>query len=172
MGSSSSKEEAASNDPVLRFEEIYYDEDGNLRVGKKHLKTKRQKEDELRLILDIEEDADPEDLEAEDTVWYIMDAAWIGNWFAYTHFEAGVAPHPGPCRNDRLLVFDYDGGQWVPGRRLIMATKKRTGDYRRVTRKVWEQFCELYPGSGPTITTLFKKVPNSESLLLKIFILI
>lgn len=72
------------------------------------------------------------------------------------HYESDTAPNPGPCRNERLLIPDYELNQWVPRKNLIMASKKRSGDYRRVSRKTWELYSDLYPGSGPTITTIFK----------------
>jgi hypothetical protein len=153
MGCGGSKDDAP--DAVFKFQEIYYDDQGNLRVGKANVKSKDQKEKELRDILNIEEG---DDAESEDVVWYIMDSTWIAAWFAYVHYEVDTAPHPGPCRNERLLVPDFKNNVWVPKERLIMSSKKRSGDYRRVSRKTWELYCEFYPGSEPTITMLFKKV--------------
>lgn len=154
MGCGGSKDDT-EDDNILRFQDIYYDEEGNLRVGRAHVKTKEQKEKELRDILNIEAG---DDMDAEDVTWYIMDASWIAAWFAYVHYESETAPYPGPCRNERLLRPDYTLQKWVPQDRLVMASKKRSGDYRRVSRKTWELYSELYPGCGPTITTVFKNV--------------
>jgi hypothetical protein len=123
-------------------------------------KSLRVKYKELREIMETE---DNEDLDEEEVSWYVMDAAWIRSWFAYVHHESDnlkedTAPNPGPCRNERLLHPDFESRTWLPRERLVMASKKRGGDYRRVSRKTWERFREIYPRSGPTITTIFKKV--------------
>ena len=39
-----------------------------------------------------------------------------------------------------------------------MATKLSTGDYRRVSKEVWDKFCEYYEGCGPAIQMPFKDV--------------
>ena len=39
-----------------------------------------------------------------------------------------------------------------------MATKNSIGDYRRVSKEVWDKFCEYYEGCGPAITTVFVQV--------------
>jgi hypothetical protein len=94
MGNKSSKkEEQPSNDVVLKFEEIYFDEHGNLRVGRKNVKSKKIKAKELRMIMEIEDDEDPDAAEAPDTVWYIMDASWVASWFAYTHLESDTGTY-------------------------------------------------------------------------------
>jgi hypothetical protein len=155
MGCCSSKDDA--EDAVINFENIYYDEHGTLRSGRLNVKDKASKEEELRAILNIEEGENQDD---EEVKWYIMDAAWIASWFAYVHYESDTSPNPGPCRNDRLLKPDLEEEKWKPQPKLIMASKKRDGDYRRVSRKTWELYCNLYPGSGPTITTTFKRDDN------------
>jgi hypothetical protein len=84
--------------------------------------------------------------------WYAMDTAWIASWLAYAHGDKSVAPAPGPCRNNRLLAFDYVEGKWKGRFGLWMAKKEQEGDFRRVSKEVWEQFVAYYPGSGPAIS--------------------
>lgn len=95
--------------------------------------------------------------------WYIMDSAWIATWLAYVHFDKDVAPAPGPCkseqlildhdnlngiywslpgRNNRLIAFDYQLQRYTGRFGLLMAVAERGGDYRRVSQAVWEKFCE------------------------------
>ena len=54
--------------------------------------------------------------------------------------------------------------KWVCKHTLSAATEGSTGDYRRVNEETWLKFKELYPGSGPAITTVFyndKKYANN-----------
>jgi hypothetical protein len=39
-----------------------------------------------------------------------------------------------------------------------MATKTLVGDYRRVSKEVWEKFCDYYPGCGPLIQATYLEV--------------
>ena len=87
--------------------------------------------------------------------WYVMDSAWIEAWLAYTHGDKTMAPAPGPCRNHRLITFDYAEGKWKGRFGLWMARKEQGGDFRRVSKEVWEQFVSYYPGSGPAISMTF-----------------
>jgi hypothetical protein len=73
----------------------------------------------------------------------------------------------GPCRNNRLLICDYANSRWKAKDGLLMASKSSMGDYRRVSKEVWDKFCEYYPGSGPTIKSVFVVVT-----LFSVFIII
>jgi hypothetical protein len=81
MGCTGSKKEdevdEGTKDKIYQFQDIYYDDVGNLRHGRSHMRSKEVKEKELKDVLNIEEG---EDLESDDVVWYIMDAAWISDW--------------------------------------------------------------------------------------------
>lgn len=92
-----------------------------------------------------------------------MDSAWISSWLAYVHFDKENAPAPGPCRNDRLITWDYQQGKYVGRFGLLMAVKDRAGDYRRVTKETWDKYCLLYPGSGPVITMVFNGSKMDET---------
>lgn len=102
--------------------------------------------------------------EEEGKIWYIMDSAWITSWLAYVQFNKDVSPAPGPCKNHRLLVPDFENSCWKAKPNLVMATtgKKTLGDYRRVSREVWENFCIYYPGCGPEIKTTFTFDPARQ----------
>lgn len=95
--------------------------------------------------------------------WYIMESAWIASWLAYVHFDTMNAPAPGPCRNDRLITWDYAQHKYVGRFGLFMAVSDRAGDYRRVSKETWEQFCAFYPGSGPAITMQFAADQANEN---------
>lgn len=95
-------------------------------------------------------------------VWYIMDSAWIASWLAYVKFDRKVAPAPGPCKNNRLIIYDYHDKKYIGRPGLIMARKDFGGDYRRVSKEVWDLFCSYYPNSGPSITMVFVLSEKNE----------
>jgi len=147
MGSGESKEKD-EEESVLPCHLIGYDEHGNLSllVGGE----KRDRDDEMVRIMNFDK------IEGEDEKpWSIMDSVWVQSWLCYVHLERNIAPMPGPCRNDRLIMLNQETNEWVARSGLIMAVKDRAGDYRRVTEEVWREFQKLYPGSGPEISTFF-----------------
>lgn len=114
---------------------------------------------QIREIMQLDRTDDKD----EEKTWYIMDSAWIASWLAYVHFDKENAPAPGPCRNERLLTWDYQQGKYVGRFGLYMAVKDRAGDYRRVTKETWDKYCLLYPGSGPAITMVFNASKMDET---------
>jgi hypothetical protein len=92
-----------------------------------------------------------------------MDSSWIASFLAFAHTDKGVAPAPGPCKNHRLLEWDFNQQKYVGRFGLIMASKEFGGDYRRVTEAQWKQFVEFYPGSGPEITMEFLRTDANET---------
>lgn len=90
-----------------------------------------------------------------------MDSAWIESWLAYVNVNKGIAPCPGRCNNNRLVVYDYQLQKYVKRQKLIMAVKDRAGDYRRVSEEVWHKFKEYYPDSGPAIAMTFTENDSS-----------
>jgi len=68
------------------------------------------------------------------------------------------------------LVPDFDSHEWKPRGELVMASKASMGDYRRVSKEVWNKFCEYYPGSGPEINMAFKEVVYALLFLLFYFL--
>lgn len=101
--------------------------------------------------------------EEEGGEWYIMDSAWVESFLNFAYIDKDVAPAPGPCKNHRLIEWDYSAGKYVGKFGLVMAVKERAGDYRRVNKAVWDQFCSFYPGSGPAITMQFSATDMNES---------
>lgn len=92
-----------------------------------------------------------------------MDTAWITSWLAYTYFNKGVSPEPGPCRNDRLIHLDSNNNEWIVREDIHMASATWKGDYRRVSKEAWEEFLKFYPGSGPAITFEFLVSSDDKS---------
>ena len=86
----------------------------------------------------------------------------MASWLAYVKFDRKAAPAPGPCDNRRLIVYDSENKAWVGRPGLIMARSDFGGDYRRVSKDVWELFCSFYPNSGPTITMVFNASEKNE----------
>lgn len=62
---------------VFDLQDLYFDTEGNLRMGSGHRKTQMQKDKEMRALMELEDD---EDLEADERLWYIMDAVWVADW--------------------------------------------------------------------------------------------
>lgn len=48
-----------------------------------------------------------------------------------------------------LMYVDLDKNGWRPRKDLVMASSVQSnrGDYRRVSKEVWEKFSEFYPGN-------------------------
>jgi hypothetical protein len=101
--------------------------------------------------------------EEEGGTWYIMDSAWVESWLGFAYMDKDVGPAPGPCRNHRLIEWNYAQNRYQGRWGLVMAVKERAGDYRRVSKEAWEQFCTFYPGSGPAITMEFVATDMNES---------
>ena len=154
---------------VLNPRLISFDAHGNLRYGG----PERDRNDELLRVLSTDKDHKNDDDPNQE--WYIMDSAWVQSWLLHVYLDPDNAPGPGPCRNDRLCVnrdhlssSSFSTSKRISTRlkakdRLVMATAKRAGDYRRVCEKTWRVFQELYPGSGPSIIAKFPEiVPSTD----------
>lgn len=167
---------------VLDKRHAFWDDHGNLRnsdIKSKLLQTKQEKvripiEVQMKNIMALRDDtdADKEEMEkarieklkeddeladdhgAEETTWYIMESAWCRSWMAHVYSDTLTAPDPGPCNNRMLLAYDLETMAWTSRQSLKMDGQSK-GHYRRVTEDVWTKFKEMYPGSGPTIKTMF-----------------
>jgi hypothetical protein len=94
-----------------------------------------------------------------DKVWYVVDASWLASWLAFVHYEKNTSPAPGPCRNDRLIVPDFEAGRFEPRPGLVLSHHGRlTGHYRLMSAAAWSLIEKCYPGSGPEIRTSFHPV--------------
>ena len=80
----------------------------------------------------------------------------------YCRLNKNINPNPGPCRNECLLVSTESG--WIARTDLVMARQDKEGDYRRILKATWDKFCDLYPGSGPSIRTTFTEVSHLSPL--------
>ena len=89
-----------------------------------------------------------------------MDTAWIESWLAYTYYNKGVSPNPGPCRNNRLIEWNDETLNWNIRSNLDIATASFKGDYRKVSSETWFAFKKYYPNSGPAITFQYRVVIN------------
>lgn len=157
------EEEEKEEVRVYDVSHIFYDEVGNLRYSPKLAKTVEQRKEELLEIMKFEEEFNAH-LSAvtstkltstikptEEECYCIIDSVWIDAWLQYVHLNT-QAPGPGPCTNDRLIIFDDENMCWVAKKGLISASKLIKGDYRRVSKKIWETYKSYYPASGPMIT--------------------
>lgn len=91
----------------------------------------------------------------------MIETAWLTAWLAYVHHDKHIAPAPGPCRNDRLIIWDPLQNLFVGRPGLVMAHKNCAGDFRRISRETWQKFKEFYPESGPSITMEFFAIMNN-----------
>lgn len=69
-----------------------------------------------------------------------------------------ISPAPGPIKNMTLLVTNYDARCFEARPELVMAKHGNQGDYRKISKEMWDHFCDFYPGSGPEIKMYFKEV--------------
>eukprot|EP01038_Epipyxis_sp_PR26KG_P017819 gene17819-24880_t len=148
MGSSKSKSKEEEEDSIYDRTKIFWDVNGNLIYDPNAGKV--DKETQIRKIMEV-------DVASEESgkTWCVVDSAWLASWLAFVHFDKENSPNPGPCRNNRLIKWDYHEGKWVGRSGLLMAVPTSGGDYRRVTPEAWERLKSFYPGSGPTITMEF-----------------
>ena len=64
------------------------------------------------------------------------------------------------CKGDGGDEFEL---KWYPKEHLRSASKITEGHFRRVNYKVWEAYCDMYPGCGPAIyVELPEEVPEKE----------
>lgn len=94
--------------------------------------------------------------------FYIMDSAWIESWLHYIHLNKD-SPRPGPCKNNRLIIWDEESSKWVGRKGLYMADNSRSGDYRRVSEATWKEYCRRYEGSGPSIRISIRRDAEQQS---------
>jgi hypothetical protein len=90
----------------------------------------------------------------------VINTSWMNAWLMYCRLNKNVNPNPGPCRNECLLETNETSTGWVAKEALVMARKDKEGDYRRISKATWDTFCELYPGSGPSIRMIFQDDEN------------
>ena len=104
--------------------------------------------------------------------WYIVPASFVHDWLAYvdakkkhsktekTAAELMLAeeepqedskPRPTKLDNSSLLEAEATTQLWRVKIGLRKASDRHPGDYRLVNRQTYEAYCDLYPGSGPTI---------------------
>lgn len=175
--------------PVLKTfdcKKVYWDYDGNLRQGL----SKKKREDEVLRVLerDDNDDEDPQ------TVWMIIPSLWVRNWLLFAHFKLR-AEAPGPIDISSLIKRDascvkgdnYATDGWRPKSTLKPPTKTKldTGDfakeeyelnpgqYRRVSRDVWDALVDLYGLTQPQFCIAVKgntkKTPASDLKRWRIF---
>lgn len=85
--------------------------------------------------------------------WYVVDASWLASWLAFVHYEKSVSPAPGPCRNDRLLVPNFEARRFEPRHGLVLSLNRVSGHYKLMSGAAWALIQHCYPGSGPEIRT-------------------
>ena len=165
MGNFQTKKKGTEEEIVVYdVNHIFYDDIGNLRYSSKLAKPVEQRNEELTAIMKCEEEFNAQLIAlkgkhvsvtqlqpSEEEFYCIIDSVWIDAWLQYVHLNT-MAPGPGPCRNDRLIVFDDEKMSWVSKKGLRPASKLLKGDYRRVSKKIWETYKLYYPASGPMIT--------------------
>ena len=120
--------------------------------------------------------------EVEETTWYVMSSPWIEAWLEYVNVQKGInsryvriveAPYPGPCDNSVLLKWALREDEnindnevrycWQAKKNLILASTTDIGDYRRVSKRVWETYKKLYPKSGPEIKMKYVNTGKFEN---------
>ncbi|GMH64665.1 hypothetical protein TrST_g10103 [Triparma strigata] len=87
--------------------------------------------------------------------WYVVPSKFIHDWLAYTSLKEamvdGVTERPKKLDNTMLLGVQKDTKFWYLKEGIKLASDEDPGDYRLINSQTYTKFCELYPGSGPTI---------------------
>ena len=163
MGACESKDEVSKfadideNTSVYDTKLITFDENGHLIYGL----AQADKNDELAQMMNIESRFGCKKQET----WYIVDAVWLNLWLLYVRDPWGIQPRPMPCFNHRLVYYDEEAKTFKSKPKLKLEVGNidhRSGDYRRVNVETWKLIQELYPGSGPTITSTLQVEKSSD----------
>eukprot|EP00619_Florenciella_sp_RCC1007_P011127 CAMPEP_0205903524 /NCGR_PEP_ID=MMETSP1325-20131115/156_1 /ASSEMBLY_ACC=CAM_ASM_000708 /TAXON_ID=236786 /ORGANISM="Florenciella sp., Strain RCC1007" /LENGTH=216 /DNA_ID=CAMNT_0053269183 /DNA_START=39 /DNA_END=689 /DNA_ORIENTATION=- len=142
MGGTCSKteEEGGEKKEKVGFDSIYFDEDGNMRVGS-HGRVRKGPEGEFERVLRLDDGA-----KSDEGRWCIIESGWVSSWLAFVYYNDS-SPAPGSIDNSKLL----DGKEGLAIEGLMLASDKKQGHYRLIREPVWDLYCELYKGSGPKI---------------------
>lgn len=138
---------------IYDIAKIYWDTDGNLRVGK----SSRNRDDEVVEIL--ENDNNGTDKSSETALWVIVPSRWLRKWLIFAHMKLGE--EPGKIDTKMLLVQDPKA---FNGYRPLMtlkppnyeqnhnpSAKETPGHYRRISLAAFEKLVDLYGLNGPVI---------------------
>jgi hypothetical protein len=130
---------------------IFWDRDGNLRIGT----SLRDRDEECLAVLK----ADDNDTEEPDTIWVIIPARWARKWALFAHLRL-TSEEPGPIDMRVLQVADpTESLGWRPRFDLIPAVanddmnsvEPNPGHYRRVTLHFFQELEKLYGVIGHPI---------------------
>jgi len=138
---------------IYEIQNIYWDTDGNLRVGN----SSRSRDDEVIAILENDNNGPVED--AETALWVVVPSRWLRKWLIFAHMKLGE--EPGKIDTNMLLAKDPKA---FNGYRPLMTLKppnhlqdmnpqaaETPGHYRRIGLRAFEKLVELYGLSGPVI---------------------
>lgn len=114
--------------------------------------------------------------EDKSSRWYVVPSKFVHDWLAYVDAkkkekkeeeeaetkgggklhaeedeEPEIQPRPEKLDNSPLLEADETTKLWRVKLNIRKANDKYPGDYRLINKQTYEAFCDLYPGSGPTI---------------------
>lgn len=141
---------------VYDHNRIYWDIDGNLRLGE----ISRNRDEEVLELLQLD---NPDESDAEK-LWMIIPSRWVRKWLLYAHLKSGE-PEPGKIDMNTLLVKDeafspdkFEGASMVKGMRPkntlkppnpgLMENDSFPGHYRRVGIEVWKKLEGIYSFEG------------------------
>ena len=111
---------------------------------------------------------------AKPSRWYIVESQFVHDWLEYTGVKNPAAgadptapppetPRPTKLDNAKLLLTDEGTKLWVVNPAIKVAHGDDSGDYRRVTKQVYNSYCNMYPGSGPAVCVLDKTKEDLET---------
>lgn len=141
--------------PKLNYDNIYYDEQGCLRVGNVSFKRKEQRERVLK--------ADNPNMELnpdKEEKFCVIDAAWVKSWLAFVYFNQS-SPSPGKIRNTNLIT--KVGSEWKFKDDLVLEKDNEYGNFRLIKEEVWDIYVSYYKESGPKITVVREPVHLPEN---------
>mmetsp|Transcript_65645 Transcript_65645/g.181668 ORF Transcript_65645/g.181668 Transcript_65645/m.181668 type:complete len:225 (+) Transcript_65645:294-968(+) len=143
------KKETEDEKQKVGFDSIYYDEDGNMRVGV-HGRERKGPKGEFAQVLALDKQVldgkeGEEGTKAGEGKYCVIEAGWVSSWLAFVYYNDS-SPAPGKIQNSKLL--DHSG---CPIEGIQLASDKKSGHYRLIREPVWDLYCKLYKDSGPKI---------------------
>ena len=80
------------------FDSIYYDEDGNMRVGA-HGRVRKGPKGEFERVLRLDDGT-----KSDEGRWCIVESGWVSSWLAFVYYnDSSPAPGMRPMRAHRMV---------------------------------------------------------------------
>jgi len=155
--------------PYIDEKRIYWDAEGNLRVGA----TLRNRDEEVIALLE----ADTNDESDPTKTWMIIPSRWLKEWLIFAHLKFSTdAPGPIPMHTIIKQDAQVEGG-WRPLKTLnppqVGNADKNIpelpGHYRRISYEAWSKLVKLYDITEPKFAMAVRGTPYDDKTRWRVF---